>query len=98
MRELAARGYVDPVGGTVDCVMMFIPDEQLFGSIQHQDPGLLGAFWDQWERFTQQLEGMGAHLDQAQRAYDALLTTRRRALERPLDRIEDLRRARPRRL
>jgi DNA recombination protein RmuC len=137
VRELASRDYVDPAGGTVDCVLMFIPNEQLYGFIQEQDPdllddalrqkvvccspltlfavlavvrhaterfqvertsdeilALLGVFADQWGRFTQQLDGLGALLDRAQKAYDALVTTRRRALERPLDKLDDLRRTR----
>ncbi|MGH8904397.1 MAG: DNA recombination protein RmuC [Egibacteraceae bacterium] len=137
VRELAARDYVDPAGGTVDFVLMFVPNDQLLTFIQERDAGLiddalrhkvvccsplslfpvlqvvrqaaeglqlehniaeihslLGAFGRQWEQFTKQLEGLGTHLERAQRAYEDLITTRRRTLERPLEKLNTLRGAR----
>ena len=44
-------------------------------------------------QFIDKLEDVGKRIDAAQREYQALTTTRRRALERPLNRIEDLRRS-----
>jgi DNA recombination protein RmuC len=52
---------------------------------------LLGAFKKQWEEFLNKLELLGKRLGDAQKEYEALMTTRRRQLERPLNRIEDLR-------
>ena len=134
VRELAGRDYVDPSGGTVDFVLMFIPNDQLLTFIQEHDPRLiddalrqkvvccsplslfpvlqvvrqaaeglrlerntaeiltlLAAFGTQWDHFCKQLDGLGAHLERAQKAYEDLVTTRRRTLERPLDRLAALR-------
>jgi len=52
---------------------------------------LLADFEDQWRRFTDAFEKVGRHLDTLQRSWDDLSGTRRRQLERPLDRIGDLR-------
>ena len=52
---------------------------------------LFGAFKAQWEAFLKKLELVGRRIGDAQKEYDALTTTRRRKLERPLDRIEELR-------
>jgi DNA recombination protein RmuC len=38
--ELAKRDYIDPEE-TVDCVLLFIPNEQVYGFIQMEDPDLL---------------------------------------------------------
>lgn len=52
---------------------------------------LLADFEDQWRRFTDAFDKVGRHLDTLQRSWDDLSGTRRRQLERPLDRIDDLR-------
>jgi len=41
LREVTRREYVDPAGGTVDCVLLFIPNEQVYGYIQEQDRSIL---------------------------------------------------------
>jgi len=41
VRELSDRDYVDPGGGTVDFVLLFIPNEQLYAFIHEQDEGIL---------------------------------------------------------
>ncbi|HSO96597.1 MAG TPA: DNA recombination protein RmuC [Acidimicrobiia bacterium] len=41
VRELADRDYVDAGGGTVDFVLMFIPNEQLYAFIHEQDDAIL---------------------------------------------------------
>jgi DNA recombination protein RmuC len=53
---------------------------------------LFGAFNEQWQRFTGHLDKLGERLDSTQRLYEELNGVRRRQLERPLDRIDDLRR------
>lgn len=53
---------------------------------------LFGAFHEQWQRFTGHLDKLGERLDSTQRLYEELNGVRRRQLERPLDRIDDLRR------
>jgi DNA recombination protein RmuC len=41
VKELAARAYTASDAETVDCVLLFIPNEQLFGFIQEHDGSLL---------------------------------------------------------
>ena len=42
VKEVIKReGYIDPAGGTVDYVLVFIPNEQIYGFIHQHDPGLL---------------------------------------------------------
>jgi DNA recombination protein RmuC len=136
VRALARRGYLDG-DTTVDCLLLFIPNEQLYAFLCEEDPDLLddalgqkvvlcspmtlfavlavireavevfqlartsdeilaalGGFAKQWGAFTEQLDKLGTHLERAESAFEALTTTRRRQLERQLDRVEDLRTAR----
>jgi DNA recombination protein RmuC len=53
--------------------------------------GLLGAFNKQWDAFKNSMERMGSRIEDASKEYTKLVTTRTRALERPLARIENLR-------
>ncbi len=55
---------------------------------------LLGNFGKQWELFVAGFEKMGKRIEDAQSEYQQLISTRRRALERPLKQIEDLRQQR----
>jgi DNA recombination protein RmuC len=41
VKELAARAYCDSSAETVDCVLLFIPNEQLYGFIQEHDGAVL---------------------------------------------------------
>jgi len=52
---------------------------------------LLGAFNTQYERFSGALDLVGKRLESTQRAFDDLNGPRRRQLERPLGKIEELR-------
>ena len=54
--------------------------------------GLLGKFGQQWNKYTDQVEKVRKNFDLVSRSFDDLATTRRRALEKPLDSIETLRR------
>lgn len=135
VKALAGRAYIDPGGSTVDCVLLFIPNEAVFSFIQEQDPGIvddalrrklvfcspltlfavlavvrqavdnfrvertsgeilgrLGAFERQWGMFTEKMDKLGRSLDTARKDYEDLTSTRRRQLERELDKIDDLRR------
>ena len=134
VKELTTRGYVDPPGGTVDYVLMFMPNESVYGFVHEHDPGLLdaalaskvvlcspltlfamlavirqavdavalertsgevlsvlGTFAAQWGGFCESLDKVGRAVDGLERAYGELAGTRRRALERPLARVEELR-------
>jgi DNA recombination protein RmuC len=52
---------------------------------------LLGAFNNQWAAFLKSLEKMGRKIEEAQQEFNTLTSTRRNQLERPLRKIEDLR-------
>lgn len=41
VKELAGREYIDPAGGTVDFVLLFIPNEQLYAFIHERDGAIL---------------------------------------------------------
>ncbi|MEX1164889.1 MAG: DNA recombination protein RmuC [Nitriliruptor sp.] len=134
IRELSTRGYVDREAGTVDCVLLFMPNEQIYGYVHEQDAtlldealkqqvvlcspstlfavlavirqscdtlalqrtsdeilGLLGGFSDQWGRYSDEVDKLGRQLETVARTYDQLSGTRRRQLEKQLDRVEDVR-------
>ncbi|OGQ05527.1 MAG: hypothetical protein A2026_14910 [Deltaproteobacteria bacterium RBG_19FT_COMBO_46_12] len=52
---------------------------------------LFGAFKKQWNEFLKKLDLVGRRIGDAQKEYDALITTRRRKLEKPLSKIDSLR-------
>jgi DNA recombination protein RmuC len=134
VKELSARDYIDAAGTTVDFVLCFIPNEQLYAFIHEHDAeiideavrrrvvfcspltlfavlalirqmvenfqlartsdeilSLLGQFADQWKKFVAQMDKVGARIEAAGRDFETLVGTRRRALEKPLHKIEDLR-------
>ena len=41
LREVVTRGYIDPANGTLDYVLVFIPNEQVYGFIHEHDPSVL---------------------------------------------------------
>lgn len=135
VKALAARDYIDPAGSTVDCVLLFIPNEAVYAFIQEQDAKViddalgrklvfcspltlfavlavvrqaidnfrvertsseilarLGSFQKQWGMFTEKMDKLGRSLEATRKDYEDLTTTRRRQLERELDKIDDLRR------
>jgi len=135
LREVTRREYVDPAGGTVDCVLLFIPNEQVYAYIQEQDRSILDdalrakvvfcspltlfavlavirqavdnfqlsrtsheilqrlqGFEKQWDRFVEQMDKVGRNLKTASNAFEELEGTRRRGVERELERIDALRR------
>ncbi len=134
IKEVTTRDYINPEQNTVDTVLLFIPNEQIYAFIHEQDGSilddgikngvvfcspltlfailavirkavdsfsleqtsneilsLLGEFKKQWGEFLGKLDLVGKRIGDAQREYEALTTTRRRQLEKPLNRIEDLR-------
>ena len=52
---------------------------------------LLGEFSKQWNMYKEKFRLMGERLDAAKKEYDALATTRSNMLERPLKKIEEIR-------
>lgn len=134
IKEVTTRDYINPEDNTVDYVIVFVPNEQVYAFINESDSsildealknkvifcspltlyailavirqamdnfklektasemsGLLGAFYKQWTMFTRSMEKMGKSIDDAQKEYQNLVSTRRNQLERPLKKIEDLR-------
>jgi len=134
IKEVTSREYIDPEKNTVDYVLLFIPNEQIYAFIHEQDSSildqgikervvlcspvtlfavlavirqavenfalertsnqilsLLGAFKKQWLEFLKRLEQLGKHITDTQKEYEALMTTRRRQLEKPLNEIDGLR-------
>ena len=51
---------------------------------------LLDAFNKQWDLFKTSMDKMGKKIEEAQKEYNSLITTRSSQLERPLRKIEDL--------
>ena len=41
IKEIASRGYIDPERNTVDFVLLFIPNEQIYGFIHEQDSSII---------------------------------------------------------
>jgi DNA recombination protein RmuC len=41
VKEIGARGYIDAQDGTLDCVLLFIPNEQVYGFVHEHDPTVL---------------------------------------------------------
>lgn len=52
---------------------------------------LVGAFHKQWGAFVEQMNKVGKRIEDSATEFDALIGTRKRMLERPLGKIEDLR-------
>lgn len=134
IKEVTARDYINPGQNTVDCVLLFIPHEQIYAFIQSEAPEvfddalgkkviccspmtlfavlavvrqavdsfamekasgemlkLIGEFKSQWEKFLEKLEGLGKKISGMQGDYEALITTRRRLLDRPMEKLEEMR-------
>jgi len=135
VKDLASRSYIDPAGGTVDFVLLFIPNEQLYAFIHEQDGtileeavrqrvvfcspltlfavlalirqtvenfqlartsdeilAVLGQFDEQWKKFVEQMDKVGQRIESAGKEFENLVGTRRRMLEKPLAKIDVLRR------
>jgi DNA recombination protein RmuC len=134
IKEVTGRDYINPEENTVDYVLVFIPNEQVYSFIQENDRSivdealknkvvlcspitlyailaiirqavenfniektadqilsLLGAFRKQWKAFGTSLEKMGKKIEEAHDEYNRLNTTRRRQLDRPLEKIDAIR-------
>ena len=134
MKEVTSREYINPEQNTVDYVLLFIPNEQVYSFIHEQDSSILdeglknrvifcspitlfavlavirqsvsnfalertsneilslfGAFKKQWDEFLKKLDVLGKRIEDTQKEYESLVTTRRRQLERPLNKIDALR-------
>jgi len=52
---------------------------------------LLGQFYKEWQKYNEELDRLGQRIDQTARQYDLVRGIRSNALQKPLDRIEQLR-------
>ncbi|MBC8182119.1 DNA recombination protein RmuC [candidate division KSB1 bacterium] len=134
IREVTTREYINPEQNTVDYVLLFIPNEQIYAFIHQMDSSILddgirnrvifcspmtlfailsvvrqaidnfaleqtsneilslfGVFKKQWHEFVKRFDQLGKRIGDVQKEYDEITTTRRRQLEKPLNRIESLR-------
>jgi DNA recombination protein RmuC len=134
IRQVTGRDYINPSDNTVDYVIVFIPNEQVYSFINESDPAimdealkqkvvlcspftlyavlavirqaienfnmektaaeilkLLGEFSKQWNAYKDKFKIMGDRLDAARKEYDFLVTTRSNMLEKPLKKIDELR-------
>jgi DNA recombination protein RmuC len=133
IKEISGRSYIDPNAGTVDYVMMFIPNESIYSFLNKEDHNLIDfslgkkillcspvtlyailslirqavsnfhmeekagevqklviTFREQWDKFIDKLDALGKTLGTASNHYEDLAGTRRRALEKPMDKITEL--------
>ncbi len=134
VKEVATREYINPEQNTVDYVLLFIPNEQVYAFIHEQDRKILddalsnkvifcspltlyailavirravdsftlektshqilslyGEFQKQWTKFVERMDLLGKKIRDAQEVFEEVTTTRRRQLDRVLDKIGDLR-------
>ena len=133
IKEISGRSYIDPNAGTVDYVLMFIPNESIYSFLNQEDGDLIdfslgkkillcspvtlyaflslirqavsnfhmeqkagemqklvNTFREQWGKFTEQLTKLGKTLGTIANHYEDLSGPRLRALEKPMEKIEDL--------
>ncbi len=131
IKTITTRSYIS--NDTVDYVMIFIPNEQIYQFMHDHDPelidysleqkvvlcspitlyamlavmrqavdhfaienkakemmGILVNFQDQWGKYKQSMDKIGKRLDDAQKEYEHLVSTRTNQLDRPLKKIDDL--------
>ena len=134
IKEVTGRDYINPAENTVDYVIVFIPNEQVYAFINENDAtlidealrskvilsspvtlyavlaiirqaidnfnlektaseilSLLGEFNKQWNNFKEGMDKMGNRLDDAQKEFQKLVTTRTNQLERSLLKIDSIR-------
>jgi len=133
IKSVSGREYINPAEGTLDYVMLFIPNESIYGFINREDAELIDyalrnrvllcspltlyavlslihqaarnftmnerasevmqlveQFRRQWQKYVEQMDKLGRRIEGLTGDFQTLVTTRTRALEKPLDRIENL--------
>ncbi len=131
--SVSGREYINPAEGTLNYVMLFIPNESIYGfindkstelvdfalskrvllcspltlyamlSLIHQAArnfhlnerasevmGLVAKFRHEWKKYSEQMDKLGRRIEGLSGDFHALNTTRARALEKPLDKIESI--------
>ena len=133
VKAVSSREYINTADGTLEYVMLFIPNESIYGFINNEDAALVdyalanhvllcspltlyavlslihqaahnfilnerasevmslvAKFREQWKKYIVQMDKLGKRIEGLSGDYQMLVTTRTRALERPLDKIENL--------
>jgi DNA recombination protein RmuC len=133
VKAISKRSYIDPNAGTVDYVLMFIPNESIYSFLNQEDHELIDfslgkkillcspvtlyailslirqavsnfhmeqragemqklvvTFKEQWEKFIEKLDALGKTLGTVSNHYEELAGKRRRGLEKPMDKIDEL--------
>ena len=133
IKSVCGREYINAAEGTLDYVMLFIPNESIYGFINREDAELVdyalrnhvllcspltlyavlsmihqaarnftmnerasevmllvGQFLSQWKKYVEQMDKLGNRIEGLTKDFQTLTTTRTRALERPLDKIENI--------
>ncbi len=131
VNTVCGREYINPAEGTLDYVMLFIPNESVYGFINENAPelvdhalrsrvllcspltlyavlslihqaarsfvlnerasevmALVEKFREQWGKYVEQMDKLGRRIEGLSGDFQTLVTTRTRALEKPLDKIE----------
>lgn len=134
IKELQTRGYVNPQENTVDYVLLFIPNEQIFSFINEHAREVIdeamqgktilcsplslyailavvrqsidnfrmesksqemlkifGTFSEQWGKFKEQMDTVRKRFASTQTEYEELMGARTRQLDKPLEKIAELR-------
>ena len=136
IKTLSKRDYIDPADGTLDFVLMFIPNEGIYAFLNKPKTGednlvefamdnkvllcspitlfailamvrqsvqsfhleskavevqdLVQAFKNQWGKFIEKMDALGKSLGTVNTHYENLSITRRNALEKPMEKINEL--------
>ena len=133
IKEVSKRSYINPEGGTVDYVLLFIPNESVYSFLNQEDLSLIdfslknkillcspitlyailslirqavsnfsmekkasevqelvGVFRKQWDNFIAKIDSIGKTLTSLTNHYEDLRGPRLRAVEKPMEKIEDL--------
>lgn len=133
VKEVSSKDYINPQENTLDYVLIFIPNESIYGFINEENREILdtalqqkvifcspmtlyallavirqaldnftfekkanemlkhlGEFNKQWNKFKESLEKMGRRLEDTQKEFGNLITTRKNQLDKPLLKIEEL--------
>ncbi len=133
IKSVCGKEYINPAEGTLDYVMLFIPNESIYGFINLEDSDLVDFalrnhvllcspltlyavlslihqaarnftmnerasevmtlvddFRNQWKKYVEQMDKLGRRIEGLTGDFQTLVTTRTRALDRPLDKIENI--------
>ncbi|MCX8094559.1 MAG: DNA recombination protein RmuC [Candidatus Goldbacteria bacterium] len=133
IKEITTRDYINPDDNTVNYVILFIPNEQIYAFINETDNkiiddalekkvilcspftlyailavirqaienfsleqaatdilNLMKQFYKQWDMFVNSFDALGKSIDDVNKKYNELITTRKNQLEKPLKEIDNL--------